>query len=121
MNSRTDRHAGLGLTQSATATSEGLGLATWRRWEEDPDSVSARARPACLRVLASQSEHSRALAESAAAYDSAWRDSPQLTPRQAFAIVMMLDGWADTDIADWMQQSDWPLHQISPSTSSVCG
>lgn len=114
MNSRTDRRTELGLTQSAAATSAGLSLATWRRWEEDPESVNAKTRTACERVLAGESEHSRALAKSAAAFDAAWRGSPHLTPRQAYAIAMELDGWADTDIADWIQQPARPLHQISP-------
>lgn len=114
MSPRTERRNELRLTQSAAAGSAGLSLATWRRWEEDPESVSAKTRKACERVLARETEHSRALAKSAAAFEAAWGDSPYLTPRQAYAIAVELDGWADIHIASWIQDPDGPLHQVSP-------
>ncbi|MGP5316445.1 hypothetical protein ACTXMB_00560 [Arthrobacter rhombi] len=76
--------------------------------------MSAKTRTECERVLSGETEHARALAKSVAAFEVAWGDSPYLTPRQAYAIAMEVDGWGDMDIADWIQQPDRPLHQISP-------
>lgn len=114
MSERTDRRAELGLTQSAAATKAGVSLATWRRWEEDPELVSVRTRTACEGVLATEGPFSRALAESAAAFGVAWSDSPHLTPRQAYALSVTLDGWADLHIEEWIVRPDEPLHTVPP-------
>lgn len=114
MNKRAGLRSELGLTQSAAAMSAGISLATWRRWEEDPESVSAKTRGACDRVLSSEKEPSRAHAESATAFETAWNDSRQLTPRQAYAIATELDFWADTELSEWVSHPDEPLHQVAP-------
>ncbi|MEC5182452.1 hypothetical protein [Arthrobacter sp. CG_A4] len=115
MNTRLARRLELDLTQSLAATNAGLSLATWRRWEEDPDAVSSKTREACENVLAKDSETSRALAKSAAQFEKSWRNCPYLTPRQAFAIALTLDLWADTDIREWLgAPADEPLHEVSP-------
>src|SRR5699024_6422393 len=99
MNERIERRNDLGLTQTSAATNAGVSLATWRRWEEDPESVSCKTREACERVLASEMEFSGALSKSAAAFEAAWGNSARLTPRQAYAIAMELVGWADTELS----------------------
>lgn len=44
-----------------------------------------------------------------------WKDSWVLTPRQAASIAMVLDGWADTDIDEWLRDpSSEPLHEVDP-------
>lgn len=114
MNERTERRNELGLTQNSAAMNAGISLATWRRWEEDPEAVSFKTREACERVLSNETEFSRALAKSAAAFEAAWGNSGRLTPRHAYAIAMELDGWADTELSAWIDQPDEPLHQVSP-------
>lgn len=115
MNTRLARRLELDLTQSLAATSAGVSLATWRRWEEDPDAVSSKTREACENVLADHSETSRTLAKSAAQFEKSWRNCLYLTPRQAFAIALTLDLWADTDIREWLgAPADEPLHEVSP-------
>ncbi|MGO2655423.1 MAG: hypothetical protein ACTH93_06280 [Pseudoclavibacter sp.] len=114
MTERTERRSELGLTQSAAALSAGVSLATWRRWEEIPESVSAKTREACERVLARETEFSRALSKSADAFEAAWGESRRLTPRQAYAIAMELDGWADLGLSEWIDHPDEPLHQVPP-------
>lgn len=114
MNERTDLRIELDLTQSVAASQAGVSLATWRRWEEDPESVSARTRSACEQVLASETEFSRAFRKSAAVFEAAWRNSPRLTPRQAYALASELNMWADGDISEWLGDPSEPLHQISP-------
>ena len=114
MNERTDRRHELGLTQVRAAERAGLSLATWRRWEEDPQSVGGRTRDACEQVLEMKTDLERALAKSAAAFEKAWGRCPDLTPRQAYAIAITLDFWADTEISEWIRRPDEPLHQIMP-------
>lgn len=114
MSERSDRRVELDLTQADAARKAGVSLATWRRWEEGPDAVSAKTRIACEGVLERVSEFERALSKSAAAFTDAWGDSPRLTPRQASAIAVELDGWADGEIAEWLRDPREPLHDVAP-------
>jgi transcriptional regulator with XRE-family HTH domain len=114
MSKRSDRRVELDLTQTDAARKAGVSLATWRRWEENPDAVSAKTRIACEGVLEGVSEFERALSKSAEAFTDAWGDSPRLTPRQAYAIAVELDGWADGDIAEWLRDPSEPLHDVAP-------
>lgn len=114
MNERSDRRLELDLTQADAARKAGVSLATWRRWEEDPDSVSAKTRIACEDVLDRASEYERAVSKSAEAFTASWRDSPRLTPRQAYAIAGVLDFWADSDIAEWLRDPSESLHEVPP-------
>lgn len=114
MSGRTDRRGELDLTQSDAAKKAGVSLATWRRWEEYPESVSAKTRAACEDVLDAESRLSRALAESAAAFENVWRDVPYMTPRQAYALSVTIVLWADSDIAEWGTEQNEPLHEVPP-------
>lgn len=114
MTDRVDRRTQLDLTQADAARKAGVSLATWRRWEENPSSVSAKTRSVCEQVLEGVSEFERALTKSAAAFTNAWLDSPRLTPRQAYAIAVVLDGWNDLDIAEWLRDPSEPLHEVAP-------
>jgi transcriptional regulator with XRE-family HTH domain len=115
MNPRLDRRLRLNLTQSAAALRAGLSLATWRRWEEDPDSVSAKTREACERVLREEAPFATVLSELAARFERSWFDCSYLTPRQAYSIAMTLNLWADGEIRDWVRApGEEPLHEVSP-------
>lgn len=114
MSERSDRRIELDLTQTDAARKADVSLATWRRWEEDPDSVSAKTRIACEDVLEGASEFERALSKSAVAFTGSWQDSPRLTPRQAYAIAVELDGWADGEIAEWLRDPSESLHEVAP-------
>lgn len=114
MNKRTNQRSELGITQSEAARRAGISLATWRRWEDDPDSVSDKTRSACEALIDRETQHAAALAESAASFQAAWADDPNLTPRQAWAIATELDGWANLEIAEWLIHQNGPLHQIGP-------
>lgn len=114
MNERANRRGQLDLTQADAARKAGVSLATWRRWEDDPESVSTKTRDACDGVLERGSDFERALAKSAEAFTEAWSGSPRLTPRQAYAIALELDGWADLHIGEWLREPSEPLHEIPP-------
>jgi len=114
VSERRDRRIELDLTQADAARKADVSLATWRRWEEDPDSVSAKTRIACEDVLEGASEFERALSKSALAFTDSWQDSSRLTPRQAYAIAVELDGWADVDIAEWLRDPSESLHEVAP-------
>lgn len=114
MNERMDRRAELGLSQATAAASAGLSLATWRRWEESPDSVSAKTRQACEGVLAEESELSRALTKSAVSFEESWGEDPSVTPRQAYALALTLDMWADGELESWVRNPQGPLHEVGP-------
>ncbi len=114
MNERTVDRTRQDLTQTDAARRAGVSLATWRRWENDPESVSAKTRTACETVLASGSDHERVLSKTAAAFTSAWADSPRLTPRQAYALAVELDMWADIHLATWLRDPSGPLYEVSP-------
>ncbi|TFC85948.1 hypothetical protein [Cryobacterium sp. TMT3-29-2] len=117
MNERSDRRQTLLITQSDAALRAGVSLATWRRWEEDPDGVSAKTRSTCEQVLEDESSHSQALAKSAEAFERSWSSCHYLSPRQAYAIASVLDLWADGEIQDWLRAPTEPLHTISPFAS----
>ena len=114
MDERTKRRVELELTQEEAARKAGVSLATWRRWELDPGSVSMKTRVACEDVLEATSDFERALSKSYEAFADSWKDSSTLTPRQAYAISLQLDLWADTDIAEWLRDPSEPLHEVSP-------
>lgn len=116
MGELTKRRVEFGLTQDEAARKAGVSLASWRRWELDPDSVSVKTCVACEGVLESAAEFKRVFSKSCEAFTSSWKDSPRLTPRQAYAIGLQLDFWADTDIAEWLQDPSVPLYEVSPFT-----
>lgn len=116
MGELTKRRVEFGLTQDEAARKAGVSLASWRRWELDPDSVSVKTCVACEGVLESAAEFKRVFSKSCEAFTSSWKDSPRLTPRQAYAIGLQLDFWADTDIAEWLQDPNVPLYEVSPFT-----
>ncbi|MDY3127087.1 MAG: helix-turn-helix transcriptional regulator [Corynebacterium sp.] len=114
VSERSERRIELELTQVDAARQAKVSLATWRRWESDPDSVSVKTRIACEDVLEGTSAFERALVKSAEAFTSSWRNSPRLTPRQAYAIAVELDSWADGEITEWLQDPSGPLHEVAP-------
>lgn len=116
MNELAKRRVEFGLTQDEAARKAGVSLASWRRWELDPDSVSVKTCVACEGVLESVAEFKRVFSKSCEAFTNSWNDSPRLTPRQAYAIGLQLDFWADTDIAEWLQDPSVPLYEVSPFT-----
>jgi len=118
MNSRKQHREELGLSQTDAAALAKRSLATWRRWEEDPDSVSDKTRAACEKVL-SETEPLFLIDEDLAnKFETAWRDCYHLTPRQAYALASTLNWWADMTIAGWLNNpSEEPLHEIEPFSS----
>ncbi|MBT0773526.1 hypothetical protein KIH74_31555 [Kineosporia sp. J2-2] len=69
-------------------------------------------------MLDGQRAHRTALAERAANFEKAWAESPVLTPRQASAIAVILDVWADLYIGEWLKHpSVEPLHEVEPFAS----
>ena|SRR6476659_8858004 len=93
INRREQREA-LNLTQQEAATKAKVSVATWRRWEENPEQVKARTAIACERVLDRHAKERAADAETSAEkarFAAAWSDpSKILTPRQAYAIAKVL-------------------------------
>ena len=115
MNERISRRSELGLTQPEAAARSGVSLATWRRWEEDPASVSAKTRAACEKTLSAKSALTKALEKSYAQFETAWSDCHYLTPRQAYSIAAVLDLWADLYIQGWLDEPmQEPLHNVGP-------
>ncbi|WZU35972.1 hypothetical protein Rruber_05485 (plasmid) [Rhodococcus ruber] len=105
----------LGLTQSHAAKRAGVSLATWRRWETAPLSVSVATRAKCEKVLDRESAIRNRHAELDSNFELAWANSSILTPRQAYALAAVLDGWADTELTMWLDDNiNQPLHEISP-------
>jgi hypothetical protein len=92
----------------------------WRRWEEDPDAVSASTRAKCERVLDAQraihDRHRQALRDENEKIERHWTDHPLLTPRQAAAIQIQLDIWQHLFIGSWLEHGgpNEPLHTVSP-------
>lgn len=114
MNERREKRELAGLTQTDAAASAGVSLATWRRWEEDPESVRSTTRDACEAVLHA-TNHARESNLQFEAFERAWGDCYYLTPRQAYAIASTLDVWADADITEWLEHpGSQPLHEVSP-------
>lgn len=111
MNQRKIGRDALGLTQADAAARAGVSLATWRRWEDDPEGVSPSTRAACERVIAADQRILRA----PESIETAWKDCPYLTPRQASAIAGELGVWADLFIGEWLTRTTRePLHEVSP-------
>lgn len=116
MNPRRSIREDLNLTQTEAAMAAGVSLATWRRWEEDPDTVSADTRTRCDYVLDNISTVPSHDAEDDAQFQRAWKNCPYLTPRQASAIATVLTLWEDAYLREWLEavQPDEPLHALPP-------
>ena len=104
----------LGLTQTAATSRAKLSLATWRRWEADPESVTKETREACEQVLAVRPLNP------AGGFEHQWSSVPEITPRQAYALSVVLGVWAD-DLNAWVASTKEPLHRVGPSSSSDRG
>jgi hypothetical protein len=97
-----------------------VSLATWRRWEEGPDAVSASTRGKCERVLGAHrtihERHRQAVRDENENIERHWTDHPLLTPRQAAAIQTQLDMWHDLFIGEWLRHGgpNEALHTVSP-------
>jgi len=113
MNERSERRVELGLSQSDAARKAGLSLATWRRWEEKPDSVSAKTRAAAEKVVAAAGGPPLDGA-TVAIWEEAWGASPVLTPRQGYAIAATIGMWADLHLGSWLNDPHEPLHSVPP-------
>ncbi len=112
---RKKQRESLGLSQIEASQRANVSLATWRRWEANPDSVGAKTRKACAAVLASKDSRPKALREKDELIAKSWMDNPNITPRQAAALASTLDFWADADIAEWLNDpSSTPLYEVSP-------
>jgi transcriptional regulator with XRE-family HTH domain len=96
----------LGLSQQHAAARANVSLASWRRWEADPKSVSDSIAHACELVLAVR----RIDIDIAAA----WKSDGRMTPRQAAAIICTLNWWADMDLEEWLRDRTTPLHEVAP-------
>lgn len=51
MTTQSDQRTEIGLTQEQAARRAGVSVATWRRWERNPDSVTDDVRVQCQRAL----------------------------------------------------------------------
>lgn len=51
MTTQSDQRTEIGLTQEQAARRAGVSLATWRRWERDPTSVTEDVRAQCQGAL----------------------------------------------------------------------
>lgn len=118
MTTQTEERERLQLTQTEAARQAGVSLATWRRWEENPDSVTARSRVKCESALMAPLDravkHAKTMSEEWADSDGAflagWKDSRVMSPRQAKAIVYVLSSWGDTSTPFWLNgQDEMPL------------
>jgi len=119
MNPRRSLREELNLTQPEAARRAGVSLATWRRWEENPETVSAGTRGKCERVVDVDREVRSPFADHDLKFEQSWGDCPYLTPRQAGAIATVLALWADTEIGEWLD-GGWsrePLHAVPPFTA----
>lgn len=120
MSERRRQREAIDLSQAAAAARAGVSLATWRRWEENPDVVSGSTRTKCEQVLDAQraihERHRRQLAEENENIDRLWRSHPLLTPRQASGIMVQLDMWQHLFIGTWLEGRGpkEPLHTVSP-------
>lgn len=41
------------------------------------------------------------------------------TLRQAYALAVELDSWADGEIAEWLHDPSGPLHEVAPFVISI--
>lgn len=114
MNPRAKEREAMGLSQTEAAWQAGLSLATWRRWERDPESVRRKTRESCERVLDRENAMKRELAQWNRDFELSWGDDYNLTPRQAASIAATLGLWND-EINFWVGSADRePLHDIGP-------
>ncbi|WP_167541003.1 helix-turn-helix domain-containing protein [Rhodococcus jostii] len=105
----------LEMTQPEAAARAGVSVATWRRWEDDPASVSSATRTKCEKVIDRESAAKERAKQISHKYEQTWNDSVTLTPRQAYALTVILHGWADTDLTMWIDGDlDCPLHDVGP-------
>ncbi|SKG69682.1 Uncharacterised protein [Mycobacteroides abscessus subsp. bolletii] len=123
MNERKRRREAIDLSQAAAAARASVSLATWRRWEEAPESVSAGTRAKCERVLDAEQaiyeRHSQALRDQNEKIERLWTGHALLTPRQAAAIQTQLDVWQDLFLSSWLDDG-WtkePLYSVPPFDS----
>lgn len=87
-----------------------MSLATWRRWEAIPESVSVETQRACERVL---DVRPLRLAGDDELFERRWADATEITPRQAYALSVVLGLWAD-ELQEWIASPEEPLHHIGP-------
>ncbi|OAH32168.1 hypothetical protein AYJ05_12415 [Corynebacterium stationis] len=114
MNERYERREALGITQVEAANRASVSLATWRRWEADPESVGVKSRNACNSVLDKGPVKSEDSAWTIPFVEN-WAEPFSLTPRQAAAISVVLNGWSDLDIKEWLAgHIQGPLHEQAP-------
>jgi hypothetical protein len=109
------------MTQPEAASRAGVSLATWRRWEEDPETVSADTRRKCERVVDVNREVRSPFADHDLKFERSWGDCPYLTPRQACAVASVLALWAE-EIDEWLD-GGWlrePLHAVPPFSRLDC-
>lgn len=109
----------MGLTQTKAAMKAHVSVATWRRWEEDPTSVSERSRKRCESVIGVA--HSRAarvsrkaLQDEARQLEAVWGSAKVLTPRQAHHVATTLSVWGDGDLPFWVASREEPLTEVGP-------
>jgi transcriptional regulator with XRE-family HTH domain len=116
MNERSSLRTTLGFSQASAAAKAGVSLTTYRRWEADTASVSAKTLRSCETALAGGPIPLAAeLQRSAAAFTTSWADDPRLTPRQAYAIAVTLETWSDGALHEWLRDpSAEPLHDVEP-------
>lgn len=111
MTDRANLRKNLGLTQTIAARRARVSLATWRRWESDPSNVATETAELCERVLSVQPLR---LASDDELFERQWAKYPQVTPRQAFAVVIALSLWAD-ELDTWLKDpTEEPLHDVGP-------
>ncbi|WP_251443313.1 helix-turn-helix transcriptional regulator [Microbacterium sp. USTB-Y] len=110
MSERANIRKNLGLTQSEAAARAKVSLATWRRWEADHTAVAAETSQACERVL---DVRPLRVAGDDELFERQWANATEITPRQAFALAVVLDLWAD-ELREWIASPEEPLHQVGP-------
>lgn len=109
----------LGLTQAQAAGRAGVSLPTWRRWEADPGSVSARSAAKCRMALEAAAQGGQWAVQDQARRDlkarivRVWAHGV-LTPRQAFAVMVSLVVWAAVDLKSWLEHGRGPLDHVGP-------
>lgn len=114
MTQRRQTREEINLSQAAAASRAGVSLATWRRWEEDPEAVSANTQGKCERVLETKSARGRAREDWEIQAEQLWNDHPLLTPRQAVHLGVQLDMWQSQIECAAVGE---PLYNIGPFVS----
>ena len=114
MNPRKKQREELKLSQADAANLAEVSLATWRKWEDNPDKVGQASRESCEQAL-DGAAHARAqLVAELDEFAENWKTCPYLTARQAFAVSVILDVWSEM-IDDWLEDpSSEPLHEVAP-------